>query len=367
MSEAPVAHVDLDAIRHNLARVRSRIGAGTKILAAVKADGYGHGLVPVSRALEAAGVAFFGVATPAEAMALREAGIRAGVLLLSPLRDAATIARLVEADVSLTATDAASLDAYARADAEGRYLLHLKVDTGMGRLGRPWRETAALAAAIDRRPDWVLEGVWTHFAASDDADRTYTLGQIEAYRRALDALDADGLTPPLRHAANSAAIVAYPEAEFDMVRPGICLYGYHSSDVVAALEPGLRPAMRLAAPVTFVKRVEAGTSVSYGNLWRAPGATTVATVRIGYADGYARSLSGRAWVSVQGERRPVVGRVCMDQIMVDVGEIDVAPGDEVTLWGPPGPDAESLAHAIGTVSYELLTGVGTRVERTYSG
>ncbi|MFO7544936.1 MAG: alanine racemase [Trueperaceae bacterium] len=367
MSESPVAHVDLAAIRHNLARVRDRVAADTKILAAVKADAYGHGLVPVSRALEAAGVAFFGVATPAEAMALREAGVQAGLLLLSPVRDAATITRLVDADVSLTATDAASLDAYARADAPGQRKLHLKVDTGMGRLGRQWRDTTELARAIDRRPDWVLEGVWTHFAASDDEDRSYTLGQIEAYRNALEALDAAGLTPPLRHAANSAAIVAYPEAAFDMVRPGICLYGYHSSDVVAALEPGLRPAMRLAAPVTFVKRVTAGTSVSYGNLWRAPQATTVATVRIGYADGYARSLSGKAWVSVQGERRPVVGRVCMDQIMVDVGDLGVAPGDEVTLWGPPGPDAESLARAIGTVSYELLTGVGARVERAYTG
>jgi alanine racemase len=367
MSEAPVAHVDLDAIRHNLARVRARIAEGAKVLAAVKADAYGHGLAPVSRALEAAGVAFFGVATPAEAMALREAGVRAGVLLLSPVREPATIARLVEADVSLTATDAASLDAYARADAPGQHRLHLKVDTGMGRLGRPWRDAAELAKAIDRRPNWLLEGVWTHFAASDDEDRSYTLGQIAAYRNALEALEAAGLTPALRHAANSAAIVAYPEAEFDMVRPGICLYGYHSSDVVAALEPDLRPAMRLAAPVTFVKRVAAGTSVSYGNLWRAPQATTVATVRIGYADGYPRPLSGNAWVSILGERRPVVGRVCMDQIMVDVGDLDVAPGDEVTLWGPPGPDAERLARAIGTVSYELLTGVGTRVERAYTG
>lgn len=367
MPETPVAHVDLAAIRHNLARVRGRVAADTKILAAVKADAYGHGLVPVARALEAAGVAYFGVATPAEATTLREAGIRGGVLLLSPVRDPATVARLVDAGVALTATDDASLDAYARSDLPATLKLHLKVDTGMGRLGRPGREAAGLARAIDRRPGWTLEGVWTHFAASDDEDRAYTLGQIEAFRSALDSLDAAGLTPPLRHAANSAAIYAYPEAAFDMVRPGICLYGYHSSDVVAALEPDLRPAMRLVAPVTFVKRVDTGTSVSYGNLWRAPRDTTIATVRIGYADGYARSLSQKAWVSLGGERRPVVGRVCMDQIMVDVGDLDVSPGDEVTLWGPPGPDAESLARAIGTVSYELLTGVGARVERTYRG
>lgn len=367
MPEAPTAHVDLGALRHNLGRVRLRLAPGTHVLAAVKADAYGHGLVPVARTLEAHGVTFFGVATPEEALTLRAAGIRGGVLLLGPVRDAGIVTRLSDAEVALTVSDGASLEAYLRADRPRRLRLHLKVDTGMGRLGLPWTEAAGIAERVDRHPDLTLEGVWTHFADSDALDRSVTLAQIDAFHRALDALARAKIVPRLRHAANSAAIFAYPEAAFDMVRPGICLYGYHSSDVVAALEPELRPVMRLIAPVTFVKRVPAGTSVSYGGLWSAPADTSIATVRIGYADGYPRSLTGHAWVAVHGERRPVVGRVCMDQVMVDVGDLAVAPGDEVTLWGPPGPDAEGLARAIGTVSYELLTGVGARVEREYVG
>lgn len=365
MPEAPTAHVDLGALRHNLGRVRRRLEPGTQVLAAVKADAYGHGLVSVARSLEADGVTFFGVATPDEALTLRGSGVRGGVLLLSPVRDAGLVTRLSDAEVALTVTDGASLDAYLRADRPRRLRLHLKVDTGMGRLGLPWTEAAGIAERIDRRPDLTLEAVWTHFADSDAVDRSVTLAQIDAFRRALDALAQARIVPRLRHAANSAAIFAYPDATFDMVRPGICLYGYHSSDEVAALEPELRPVMRLDAPITFVKRVAAGTSVSYGGLWRAPSDTSIATVRIGYADGYPRPLTGKAWVAVHGERRPVVGRVCMDQVMVDVGGLPVAPGDEVTVWGPPGPDVEALARAIGTVSYELLTGVGSRVERAY--
>jgi len=308
------------------------------------------------------------VATPAEAQALRAAGVRGSVLLLSPVRDRAAISRMCDLGVALVVTDERSVAAYAAADLPEPLRLHLKVDTGMGRLGRPWKEAARLAVLVAREPGLELQGVWTHFHDSDAETRDATMRQVEAFERALEAVAAAGVAVPLRHASNSAGIVAYPEAHYDLVRPGIVLYGYHSSDHVAAMEPRVRPVMRLTAPVTFVKRVAAGTSVSYGHLWTAPRATTLATVRMGYADGYPRLLTGKGWAGVGGVRCPVVGRVCMDQLLVDVGEAGpVAPGDRVTLWGEGGPDAETLARAMGTVSYELLTRLMPRVEREHVG
>lgn len=366
--EEPVAIVDLAAIEHNLSLVRGRLAPGTMVLAAVKADAYGHGLVPVARRLERAGVEWFGVATPGEAFALREGGVTGGVLLLGPVRDAGYITRLADAGVSLTLTDEAALGRYAAADLPRPLKLQIDVDTGMGRLGRPPGEAAQLARAVLASPRLELEGVWTHFADSDDPDRGSTLEQVAAFERALGAIAAAGIEVPLRHAANSAAAIAYPEAQFDMVRAGIVLYGHHGSGWVRSQAPDVRPAMRLEAPVTFVKRVARGTAVSYGALWRAPRDTTLATLRIGYADGYPRQLTGKGWVSLRGERCEIVGRICMDQMMVDVGHLEgVEPGERAVLWGAGGPDAEELANSFGTVSYELLAGVGPRVPRVYRG
>lgn len=368
LAEEPVAYVDLAAIEHNLAVVKGRLAPGTKVLAAVKADAYGHGLVPVARRLERAGVAWFGVATPGEALALREAGVEAGVLLLGPVRSPELITRLADARVALTLTDHAALERYAAADLPRPLELQIDVDTGMSRLGLPAAATPALALAVARHPKLRLGGVWTHFTDSDDPDPSTTRRQLEAFEAALAGLARAGVEVPLRHAANSAATIAYPEAHYDMVRAGIVLYGHHGSDWVARQEPLVRPAMRLEAPVTFVKRVAAGTPVSYGALWRAPRDTTLATVRIGYADGYPRQLTGRGWVSLRGQRCDVVGRVCMDQLMIDVGHLDgVEPGERVVLWGEGGPDAEALARSFGTVSYELLSGLGPRVPRVYLG
>jgi len=188
---------------------------------------------------------------------------------------------------------------------------------------------------------------------------------MDWFHAALAGIGPAGTDPRLRQLATSAAIVAFPEHHYAAVRPGISRYGYYPSAHTGALEPELRQVMRLDAPVTFVKRVEAGTSVSYGGSWRAPRDTVLATVRAGYADGYRRSLSGKAWVGHAGRRLEVVGRVCMDQFMVDVGAESLSVGDRVVLWGPGGPDAETLAESIGTVSYELLTGVAQRVRRAY--
>ena len=358
----PQAYINLASLSHNVRRLRSRLEPGVQMLAAVKANAYGHGALPVAQHLAAQGVSWFGVATAAEAAELRAGNIAEPILIFSPVYEG--VERLAEGDIRFTVADEASLRPLESAKLKGANV-HLKVDTGMSRLGLSGRDAVALAQRIDASPHTVLEGVWTHFANADD-DSGATRDQLERFHAVLDELAKEGLEPPLIHAANSAAVITYPAAQFDLVRPGIALYGYHSSPYVAGLEPALRPVMTLTAPVTFVKRVAAGTPVSYGSLWRAPKPTTVLTVRMGYADGYPRLLTGRSEVTVQGQLRPLVGRVCMDQLMVDAGDLDVAVGERVTLFGPGPLTAEVLAERVGTIAYEVLSGVGSRVERHYT-
>jgi alanine racemase len=342
---APVATVDLRALEHNVARLRSYLQPRTQLLAAVKANAYGHGAVETARQLEGMGVAWFGVATAEEALELRAGGIGGRVLVFTPVNDRLEV--LIEARVGLEAA------------------VHLKVDTGMGRLGLPPQRAIDLAVTTDSAQGVRLEGVWTHYASADDADLTHTRGQLSAFGMFLAGLEGHGIEVPLKHTANSSALIALPEAHFDMVRPGIALYGYHSSTFIEGLEPDLKPVMTLEAPVTFVKRIAAGTTISYGGLWRAAQDTTIATVRIGYADGYPRAATGRAEVLIRGVRRPVAGRVCMDQLMVDVGTLDVAVGDRVTLFGPFGPTAEDVGAWGQSLSYEVLTRIGWRVQRRF--
>jgi alanine racemase len=244
--------------------------------------------------------------------------------------------------------------------------VHLKVDTGMGRLGLQWKEAAELAKTIAKTKNVELEGVWTHFAASDDEDKTFTLEQLENFQHFLNALRKEGIQAKLVHTANSAATLAFPESHFDLVRPGIAVYGYHSSPYTATIEARIKPVMTLTAPITFIKKVKAGTPVSYSRMWTAPKDTTIATVRIGYADGYPRLLTNKGEVWIQNQLRPIAGRVCMDQIMVDVGDLEVQLGERVTLFGPEGIDAETLGNRYGTISYDVLTGISPRVERVYS-
>lgn len=358
----PTASVSLNALRHNVERIRSHLRPETKLLAAVKANGYGHGAVAVAHHLAACGVSYLGVATAEEALELRTGGVALPILVFSPVYR--NIPELVDYGVTLTVADAHGLESVRASGVVGAKV-HLKVDTGMGRLGLGWREAVELAKNIDAAKGATLEGVWTHFAASDAADRAFTHTQLEAFNHFLEGLRANAIEHGIVHAANSAAIFAFPESHFDMVRPGIALYGYHSSEVIAELEKKLQPALTLTAPVTFVKRVEAGTPISYNTLWRAPHDTTVATVRIGYADGYPRLLTGKGEVGFKGSLMPIAGRVCMDQLMVDVGDERVSIGDRVTLFGPGGLDAEELARRIGTISYELLVSLSPRVERVY--
>lgn len=362
----PTATIDLAALEHNLEKVRGRLAPRVGILAAVKADAYGHGANEVAPFLGSRGVDWFGVATAEEALALREAGVKGSILVFGPVRT--HLEPLVAHDVALTVVDEASLAAASSAARRtgARARVHVKVDTGMGRLGRRAEDALGLVQGADRQGRVRLEGLWTHFASADDALPEATHRQLQAFTDLIGALERCGIQIPLKHAANSAAVFAFPEAQFDLVRPGIALYGYSSSPFIAGLEPALKPVMTLTAPVTFVKRVTAGTPISYGGLWHAPRDTTVATVRIGYADGYPRALSNKAKVSVQDRLCPVAGRVCMDQLMVDMGDLAVQPGDRVRLFGAGGPSAEELGALAGTISYEILTGIGARVRRRYT-
>jgi alanine racemase len=364
----PVAHVDLAALRHNVTALRARLAPGTQLLAAVKADAYGHGAAAVAPALQSFGVDRFGVATAEEALALRAAGVTAPVLVFGPVFT--RIAELVAADVALTVPDEAALRALEAARPSARAAVHVKIDTGMGRLGIRAEDALALARAVSRSPAAELQGVWTHLADSDDPhaadEASHTARQLARFGRAIAALEGDGLRPPLVHAANSAATLMLPPSHHDMVRPGIAIYGHHASPSVRAAASELVPALTLRAPVIFVKRVRRGDTLGYGASWTAPADTVIATVRLGYADGYPRSLGNLATMRLHGRDVAVVGRVCMDQLMLDVGPVDgVAVGDDVTVFGPHGPDTEALAGLAGTVSYELLTRLGARIARRY--
>lgn len=359
----PQALVNLKTLSHNIGVIRSYLQPTTHILAAIKANAYGHGMARVGQHLETLGMNWFGVATANEALELRK-NVNANILIFSPVYQ--NITELVDYDISLTVADEHSLEVIQRAELEKPARVHLKVDTGMGRLGLPWKEAAGLAKKIATTKNVELEGVWTHFAASDDEDRTFTDQQLEQFQSFLAAIRKEGIQPKLVHTANSAATLAFPESHFDLVRPGIAVYGYHSSPVTQKLEPRLTPAMTLTAPITFIKKVKAGTPISYSRMWTALRDTTIATVRIGYADGYSRLLTNKGEVWMHHQLRPVAGRVCMDQIMIDVGDLDVQIGDRVTLFGPEGIDAETLGNRYGTISYDVLTGIAPRVERVYT-
>jgi alanine racemase len=358
----PQAIINLPTLTHNLSVIRSHLQPSTSVLVAIKANAYGHGAARVGPHLETTGVNWFGVATAGEALELRKS-VKGNILIFSPVYK--NITELADYDIALTVADEHSLTAIQNADLEKKAKVHLKVDTGMGRLGLPWQEAAELAKKIVATKNVDLEGVWTHFAASDDEDRAFTLEQLEHFQNFLAAIKREGVEPKLIHAANSAATLAFPESHFDLVRPGIAVYGYHSSPVTQKLEPRLTPAMTLTAPITFIKKVKAGTPISYSRMWTAPEDTTIATVRIGYADGYPRLLTNKGEVLLRGKLYPVAGRVCMDQIMIDVGDLDVTIGERVTLFGPQGIDAETLGNKYGTISYDVLTGIAPRVERAY--
>ncbi|HEX3335975.1 MAG TPA: alanine racemase [Jatrophihabitans sp.] len=364
------AVIDLTAIRANVAAMKA--GTPAELMAVVKADGYGHGLVPSARAALAGGATWLGTAIVDEALALRAAGITAPLLswLWTP-DESATVARALAADIDISVSSQWQLDAVtAAARAAGRTArVHLKIDTGLSRNGcyvADWPELVIAAAKAQATGEATVVGVWSHFAYADEPGHPTIGKQIAAFRDALEVAARAGVEPQLRHLANSAAALTLPGAHFDLVRPGIAVYGL--SPVPG--EHGLTPAMTLRAGAAGVKRVGAGEGVSYGHEYTTDRETTLVLVPLGYADGIPRQASNVGPVSINGSRFTISGRVCMDQVIVDVGDLAVAPGDSVVLFGSGQggePTAQDWADAVGTIHYEIVTRIGPRVQRVYVG
>lgn len=365
------AVVDLAAVAQNVRNIKALIGPAARLMAVVKADAYGHGLVPVARATLAAGAEWLGVALPEEGRALRAVGITAPILVFGPTppsqAEEVVAGGLDQMVHSVSLAEALSRAAEKR---RRRVAVHLKVETGMGRVGVPVEDVSRLATAIVRLPGLLLRGVMTHFAAADAPDLAHARGQLRRFREALASPALDGAPSLLRHAANSAATFALPEARLDMVRTGIAMYGYPPAPGGAPLVP-LRPALSLTTQVAQVSWVGPGATISYGCTFVSPAQMRIATLPIGYADGYPRALSNRGVVLVRGKRASVVGRVCMDMVMVDVTGIpEVQEGEPVTLLGSQGTEtvsAEAWAAWAETISYEILSGIGPRVPRECVG
>ncbi len=362
--------VDLRAVAANVATLGA-LAAPAALCAVVKADGYGHGSVPVALAALRAGATWLGVAMAAEGAVLRAAGIDAPILVLSepsPEELPDVVALGLRPTVYRPDTVAALAEAVADAGAAA-LPVHLKVDTGMRRVGAEPSDVVALALAVQRRPELALEAVWTHCAVADEPGHPFTGTQARRFDAVLAELRGAGIDPPVVHAANSAATLAHPRLRHRLVRCGIAVYGHPPSRALeGAVE--LQPALSLRARVSLVKEVDAGERLSYGRRYATTGPTVVATVPLGYADGVPRRLSSvGGTVLVGGQRRPIAGTVTMDQIMVDCGPgAPVAVGDEVVLLGRQGAEeitAEEWAHQLDTISYEILCGIGPRVPRTY--
>lgn len=365
------ADVDLEAVRHNIGELR-RVAAPAEVCAVVKADGYGHGAGPVARAALDAGASWLAVAHVAEAAALRADGIDAAILLLSePTED--QVHHAVRLGLHITAyTKELIARLGAAAEATGEVVpVHLKVDTGMHRVGARPSDAVGLASAIDEHPALELRAVWTHCAVADEPDDPFTAQQLERYDSVVDAIEAAGVRVPLRHAANSAAALVHPAARYDLVRCGIAVYGIPPAPALAGIAD-LRPVVRLATEVAFVQEVAAGERISYGLRHRFDRDTVVATLPIGYADGVFRRLGIEGQeVLIGGRRHPMVGVVTMDQVMVDVGPgAEVRAGDEAVLLGRQGDEEvtpDEWAQRAGTIAYEVVCALGARVERRHLG
>jgi alanine racemase len=368
------ARVDLDAIRANVATLRSCAGDAA-VMAVVKADGYGHGIIASAHAALGGGATWLGVAMADEALEIRAAGIDVPVLawLLGPGEDWTGVA---EAGVDVSVNAVWALDkASAAAAVSGRATrVHLKVDTGLGRAGVPpadWPEMVEAAAKAQADGTVEVVGIWSHLAYADSPRHPTIDRQRLAFESALEAAAAAGVQPQVRHLANSAATLGLPQTHYDLVRPGIAVYGLSPGpEVGTPAEHGLRPAMALTSEVALVKRVPAGQGVSYAHRYTTTHATTLALVPLGYADGVPRHLTNLGEVAIHGKRYQIAGTVCMDQFVLDVGEDAVDVGDEIVLFGPGDrgePTADDWANAIGTINYEIVTRIGARVPRSYEG
>jgi len=361
------AEIDLDALAANLAAVRQRVRAAP-ILAVVKADAYGHGAVEVARALEAEGVETFGVALPEEGIELRRAGIARPIVLLggfTPEQAEPVLAHDLIPAIYRPDQVAALAGAASRRGVRAK--AHLKIDTGMGRLGLPAADVPAFAPLLEETRAIDLCGAFSHLAVADDPADPFTRLQIDLFLRALEALRERSLRPAQVHLANSAAILDHPPAWLTLVRPGLVLYGYLPSDRMTPL--AVRPVLSLRSRIIYLKSVSPGTSLGYGRTFVASRTTRVGSLALGYDDGVPRSVGNKGHVLVRGRKAPIIGRVSMDLTTVDLGEIpDVALGEEAVVIGRSGQEAlgaDQVAAWAGTITWEVLCGIGSRVPRLY--
>jgi alanine racemase len=363
--------VNLDNLAHNIRQIKENVRPPASLMGIVKADGYGHGALEVSRVLIEEGVQRLGVAVLDEAIELRQAGIDVPILVLG-YTPAELFDKVLEYNITPTLynyEDALKLSELASKKGD-RAKVHLKLDTGMGRIGMlPGEDSIDTVSNIYKLQGIIIEGIFTHFSVADERDKTYTREQYKKFIGFTDALKAKGIDIPLRHAGNSAASIDLPDMHLDMVRPGIILYGLYPSDEVDKGKLSLKPLASLKAAISHVKTVPTGTSVGYGRKYISTSESVIATLPLGYADGYTRLLSGKADVLVHGTRVPLAGNICMDQCMIDVTGIDgVKVGDEAVLMGQQGEQsitAEELGGLLGTINYEIVCMIGKRVPRVY--
>ena len=376
------AEIDLKAIANNIKELRRITHPDARLMGVVKANGYGHGAIEVAQCALQNGAEILGVARIEEGVQIREAGIEVPILIFGYTLPELAI-DLLEYDLTQTVYTYASAQTLSRTAAalKKKIRIHLKVDTGMGRLGLlPQNFQLDNSAAIDT--DAVeetlaiagldgleLEGIFTHFATADSADKTYAEDQLDLFMNFLNRLRKAGLEPPVRHAANSAALIDIPQSHLDLVRPGIATYGLYPSDEVNKRHVSLKPAMALKARIIQLKKVPAGFKVSYGTSHETRKPTTIATIPIGYADGLNRLLSSRGQMLVHEQRAPIIGRVCMDLTMLDVGHIDnIQMGDEVAVFGRQGSASitvDEVASSLNTINYEIVSTITARVPRVY--
>lgn len=359
------AIINLEAISHNISEIRKKIGSKRELMAVVKADGYGHGSVEVSRVALGNGADSLGVAIPEEGQLLREAGIEAPTLVLGLIQPEEAY-KVVKFRLAQSVTSVEHLEAL---DQEGqkagvRVNVHVKVDTGMGRIGVRPEDAVSFARQVKSFKNLNLEGLFSHFSSADEKDKTFSKQQLQLFDQVVHDIQLAGIEVPKKHMANSGAVLDLPESYYDMVRPGIMIYGlYPSREVSRSIK--LIPAMTLKTRVSAVKLVPPGTPIGYGQTFITKKKTMVATLPIGYADGYNRLLSNRGVVMIKGCRAPLIGRVCMDMCTADISDLpDVKRGDEAILFGEE-PSVSEIATSIGTIVNEVVCAVGKRVPRIY--
>lgn len=366
------AVVSLDAIAHNFAEMKKNIAKGTKIVAVIKADGYGHGAEAIARLIEDYDYIWgFAVATPEEALQLRTFGVKKPILILGIVFEE-YFTQMIAKEIHLTVcTYEMAQKLSEEAQRQGRDVhIHIGLDTGMSRIGFADRqESVEEIKKISQLPNLKIEGMFTHFARADETDRSPAIDQLNRYLNFAKLLEDAGIQIPMKHCSNSAGIIRVPEANLNAVRAGITIYGIYPSNEVERDIVKLIPAMELKSHISYIKTVEPGAAFSYGGTFTAKKEMKVATIPVGYADGYPRSLSNKGWVLIHGKKAPILGRVCMDQFMVDITKIpDAKAGDEVTLIGKDGKEfisIEKFGDLSGRFSYEFACDISKRVPRVY--